>query len=68
MSFGWTGRAVINRLRQGVWAEGPSTGSHLVFSKPGSAPIVISRLGGDIPPATLRSICRGAGWNYPLQR
>jgi predicted RNA binding protein YcfA (HicA-like mRNA interferase family) len=58
----------MNRLRQDGWAERPGRGSHLVFTKPGSAPIVIPRLGGDIPPATLRAICRGAGWNYPLQR
>jgi predicted RNA binding protein YcfA (HicA-like mRNA interferase family) len=68
MSFGWTGRAVINRLRQDGWAERPGRGVHVVFTKAGTGPVIIPRLGGDIPPATLRSICQGAGWIYPLQR
>jgi hypothetical protein len=40
----------------------------MVFTKAMASPVIIPRLGGEIPPATLRSICRGAGWDYPPQR
>jgi predicted RNA binding protein YcfA (HicA-like mRNA interferase family) len=63
-----TAREVMNRLRREGWAERPGKGSHVVFSKIGVGLVIVPRHGGDIPPGTLRSICRGAGWDYPPQR
>ena len=57
----------MNRLRREGWAERPGKGSHVVFLK-GAGRVVVPRHRGDIPPGTLRSICQGAGWEYPPQR
>jgi predicted RNA binding protein YcfA (HicA-like mRNA interferase family) len=42
-------------------------GSHVIFRKDGGT-VVVSNHKGDIKPGTLRSICEGAGWDYPPQR
>ncbi len=39
----------------------------MVFLKGGRI-VVVPNHKGDIKPGTLRSICRGAGWEYPPQR
>jgi predicted RNA binding protein YcfA (HicA-like mRNA interferase family) len=62
-----TAREVMNRLRREGWAERPGKGSHVVFTR-ATGRVVVPRHTGDIPPGTLRSICRGAGWEYPPQR
>lgn len=62
-----TARAVMNRLRREGWAERPGRGSHVVFLKARRV-VVVPNHRGDIKPGTLRSICRGAGWEYPPQR
>jgi predicted RNA binding protein YcfA (HicA-like mRNA interferase family) len=59
-----TARGVINRLRREGWAERAGNWL-LIFTKPGSNPIIVPRHGGDIPNGTLRSICRALGWEYP---
>jgi predicted RNA binding protein YcfA (HicA-like mRNA interferase family) len=62
-----TPREVMSRLRREGWTERPGKGSHVVFVKADRA-VVVSNHRGDIKPGTLRSICRGAGWDYPPQR
>jgi predicted RNA binding protein YcfA (HicA-like mRNA interferase family) len=62
-----TTREVMNRLRREGWEERSGKGSHVVFTKPGHT-VVVPKHRGDIAPGTLRSICRGAGWDYPPQR
>ena len=62
-----TPREVMNRLRRENWTERSGKGSHVVFSKEGRT-VVVSNHAGDIKPGTLRSICRGAGWDYPPKR
>jgi predicted RNA binding protein YcfA (HicA-like mRNA interferase family) len=57
----------MNRLRRENWTERTGKGAHVVFSKDGRT-IVVSNHAGDIKPGTLRSICRGAGWDYPPER
>ncbi|MGH7030966.1 MAG: type II toxin-antitoxin system HicA family toxin [Stellaceae bacterium] len=57
----------MSRLRREGWAERPGKGSHIIFRKPGRV-VVVSQHAGDIKPGTLRSICRGADWEYPPQR
>jgi predicted RNA binding protein YcfA (HicA-like mRNA interferase family) len=58
----------MNRLRREGWAERSGKESHVIFTKPGHKNIPVSRHGGDLPPGTLRSICRDAGWDWPPQR
>jgi predicted RNA binding protein YcfA (HicA-like mRNA interferase family) len=62
-----TPREVMNRLRREGWVERAGKGSHLVFLKDGRT-VVVSNHPGDIKIGTLRSICRGAGWDYPPRR
>jgi predicted RNA binding protein YcfA (HicA-like mRNA interferase family) len=57
----------MNRLRREGWTERAGKGSHVVFAKTGRV-VVVPNHRGDIKPGTLRSICRGAGWDYPPQR
>jgi predicted RNA binding protein YcfA (HicA-like mRNA interferase family) len=57
----------MNRLRREGWIERSGKGSHVVFVKEDRT-VVVSNHRGDISPGTLRSICRGAGWDYPPQR
>jgi predicted RNA binding protein YcfA (HicA-like mRNA interferase family) len=62
-----TPREVMSRLRREGWTERPGKGSHAIFRKDDRT-VVVSNHKGDIKPGTLRSICRGAGWDYPPQR
>ncbi|MBV9757376.1 MAG: type II toxin-antitoxin system HicA family toxin [Alphaproteobacteria bacterium] len=58
---------VIGRLRREGFSERPGRGSHVVFQK-GERVVIVSNHRGDIPPGTLRAICRQAGWEYPPKR
>jgi predicted RNA binding protein YcfA (HicA-like mRNA interferase family) len=60
-------REVMNRLRRENWTERAGKGAHVVLSKDGRT-VAVSNHAGDIRPGTLRSIRRGAGWEYPPQR
>jgi predicted RNA binding protein YcfA (HicA-like mRNA interferase family) len=62
-----TAREAMSRLRREGWAERPGKGSHTVFSKEERTVAVPNRR-SDISPRTLRSICRGAGWEYPPEQ
>ena len=62
-----TPREAMNRLRREGWSERPDKGSHMVFTK-ADPMVVVSNHNGDIKPGTLRSICRGADWDYPPKR
>lgn len=64
---GLTPREVMNRLRREGWTERSGKGSHMVFTRE-SRMVVVSNHKGDIKPGTLRSICRGANWDYPPKR
>jgi predicted RNA binding protein YcfA (HicA-like mRNA interferase family) len=61
-----TPREVMSRLRR-EGTERPGKGSYVVFRKAGRV-VVVSDHRSDIAPGTLRSICRGAGWEYPPTR
>jgi predicted RNA binding protein YcfA (HicA-like mRNA interferase family) len=63
-----TPREVMNRLRREGWAERSGKGSHIVFSKPDNDNVSVPNHRGDIPPGTLRSIARAAGWEWPPRR
>lgn len=60
-------REVMARLRREGWTERPGKGAHVVFGKD-ERTVVVSRHPGDLPPGTLRAICRQAGWEYPPKR
>ena len=60
-----TAREVMAKLVREEWVQRPGKGSHVVFRKAGHGPVVVSNHRGDIPPGTLRSICKAAGWQYP---
>jgi predicted RNA binding protein YcfA (HicA-like mRNA interferase family) len=62
-----TPREVISRLRREGWTERPGKGAHVVFLDAGRI-VIVSNHREDIKPGTLRSICRGAGWEYPPKR
>jgi predicted RNA binding protein YcfA (HicA-like mRNA interferase family) len=57
----------MSRLRRENWTERAGKGAYVAFSKDDRT-VVVSNRAGDIRPGTLRSICRGAGWEYPPQR
>jgi predicted RNA binding protein YcfA (HicA-like mRNA interferase family) len=58
---------VIRRLRREGFSERPGRGAHIVFQKEERV-VIVSNHRGDIPPGTLRAICRQAGWEYPSRR
>ena len=60
-----TAREAMARLTREGWSHRPGKGSHTVFSKAGHPRVVVSNHRGDIPPGTLRSICKAAEWEYP---
>src|SRR5215213_2283441 len=63
------GCVVLQVPRGGVEnrTERTDEGSHVVFSK-GGRTVVVPNHAGDIKPGMLRSICHGAGWEYPPKR
>lgn len=63
-----TPREVMSRLRHEGWSERAGKGSHVVFIKTGHDNVPVPNHRGDIPPGTLRSICRAAGWEWPPRR
>jgi predicted RNA binding protein YcfA (HicA-like mRNA interferase family) len=62
-----TVREVMSRLRREGWTERSGKGSHVVFTKADRS-VVVPNHKGDIPKGTLRSICRGADWEFPPRR
>ena len=63
-----TAREAMARLRREDWSEHPGKGSHVAFKKAGRRNVIVPNHRGDIPPGTLRNICKAAGWEYPPER
>ena len=62
-----TAREVMQRLRREGFEERPGKGSHRIFRRNGRK-VVVSAHSGDLPPGTLRQICKQAGWDWPPTR
>jgi predicted RNA binding protein YcfA (HicA-like mRNA interferase family) len=59
-------REIIKRLESDGWVLVRVKGSHHQFRRPGMAGLVtVVHPLRDIPPGTLRSIYRQAGWTWP---